>query len=375
MSKRSHIPPEVTKLLQDARNLTASVPRKHHLVPASYLRRWEEAGALRVTEVDARRDYVTSAGKAARETDFYRVSADGIDPGEMPPLLFELLLGQIEGWGKTAIDRLLLPSADLNLDMVAKLAWFLAMQFTRGASFRREARHLTNEFFKVTYCDMSDDGIRDELKRRGAIPTADLVTSSRRLLDGVRDGSVTVEPQDAALVGRAGEAAAVIGEHFVARTWVVLETSPIMITCDEPVVLVGGRGSPRTERAGAATAGVVLFPLDPGHILAMFRNDIAEALGYRLHPGQIGRGRLDHLETIELCREVAMNAHRWTFERRNKRVAVKFRIPRLPEPFSLEDVASIQAGGSEGSLVRGFKRNRWANSDGPGSWPITSWWA
>jgi hypothetical protein len=60
------LPPEVQKVFDRARNLTTSVPRKHHNVPESYLRRWEENGQIRVTEVDVGRDYVTSPGRAAR---------------------------------------------------------------------------------------------------------------------------------------------------------------------------------------------------------------------------------------------------------------------------------------------------------------------
>jgi hypothetical protein len=369
------LPPDVQKVFDEARNLTNSVPRKHHIVPASYLRRWEENGKIRVTEVETGRDFVTSPGRAARETDFYKVESEDLDPAEMPPLLFELVLGHIEGWGKEAIDHLLSPSCVLDPEMAAKFAWFLAMQFTRGASFRRERQHLTNEFFKLQYSELSDEGIRRMLKRQGGDPTGEMIASFRRFLDGLRDGSVTVEPQHAALVGEGGLAASQIGEHFLARTWMVFETGRVMITCDEPVVLIGGPGLPRHERAGVATAAVVLFPLDPSHVLALFRDDVAVRLGVRGPWGRIARGVLDPIETVDLCREVAMNAHRWAFERPSKRRAAKFQIPPLPEPSSVEDVGPIQKGDREGRLIRSFRSNRWRNALVNARWPVETWWS
>jgi Protein of unknown function (DUF4238) len=370
------LPADVQKIFDEARNLTVSVPRKHHLVAASYLRRWEENGRIRVTEIDEGRDYVTSPGRAARETDFYRVESEDLDPATIPPLLFELLLGRIEEWGKQAIDHLLSvsPWGEFDPQVAAQFAWYLAMQFARGASFRRERRHMANQFFKLQYGELNDEGIREELKRRGLDPTNDLVASARTFVDGLRDGSITVEPQDAALVGEAGQAASVIGEHFLTRTWMVFETPRVMITCDEPVVYIGGPGLPRHERPGVATAGVIVLPLDPSHVLALFRDDIAERIGVAGHPGRIARGVLDHVETAELCREVAMNAHRWTFERPSKRVGARLHIPPKREPTSIEDVGPIEDDEREGRVIRSFTQNRWRNAPVGSPWPVSAWW-
>lgn len=374
MTKRRRIPPEVRKLFQDARNLSgSSAPRKHHLVPASYLRRWADRGQIRVTDVNERRDYKTSPEKAARQTDFYRAESEDVDPNEMPPLLFELLLSHIEQWGKRAIDQLIQAPNALNAKVAAEFAWYLAMQFTRGAAFRAELEATATAVYRIQYDDLSDEVIRRELARRGVTPTDELVTSSRRLFDGLKDGSVIVAPQQAAMLGLAGEAAAEVGEHFLTRGWVVVKTARVMLTCDEPVVLLGGPGSPRDERAGVATAGVVLLPLDPGHVLALFRSDVAEALGHRPLP-HIGTDELDGIETVELCREVAMSAHRWTFERPTKRVAVKLSVPPAPEAASTEEVDAVIDDDPERRVIRTFRRNRWYNADIFAPWPVRRWW-
>lgn len=345
------------------------------MVPGFYLRRWAEGDRIRVTEVEEGTSYETSPSKAARITDFYRLEADGLDSDEIPPLLFETLLSEVEAWGKAVMDELVTQPRTLDPDHMAKFAWFLGFQFTRGAAQRAELRTMANELFKAQYEDLSDEGIRRQLGRRGVKATPDMIRESRRLLDEVREGAVIVAPQDAALVGYAAQAAAVVGEYFLYRAWIVCQTSRILVTCDEPIVPVGGPGFPRGERAGVATAGVILFPLSPQHILVMMRDDLAAAHGIYAHrSGEILSDVLDHVETAEVCREVVMNAHRWAFERPSKRVACQFQIPAAPEAAVTEEIGQVNDGNKDGVLIRAFRPSRWKNRVGLSPWPVARWW-
>src|SRR5687768_9881753 len=91
---------ELNRMLDRAHK---SVARKHHLVPEFYLSRWAAEGQLRVTEATSRHTYLTTPSKAAIETDFYRIDAEEVNPKEVPPLLFETLLSDIEGNAAEAI--------------------------------------------------------------------------------------------------------------------------------------------------------------------------------------------------------------------------------------------------------------------------------
>ncbi len=374
MTKRRKVPAELRHLVAEARSLESTALRKHHLVPASYLRRWAEDGLLRVTDINSKHDYKTSPAKAARQTDFYRLESDDLDADELPPLLFEVVLSRVEEWGKEGIDALLTAPTVIDPLRTAQFAFYLGTQFTRGAAFRAELQQMTNAMFKLQFGDLSDDGIRQELVRRGANPTEDLVESSRRLLDGINNGSYRVSLQDAAAVAQAGEMAYALGEHFLERTWVVFETPKTMITSDEPVTLVGGPGSPRDERAGVATAGVILLPLNPSHVLAMFRDDVAARIGTVAPPGDIQHGRLGPLETSELRFEVAMNAHRWTFERPSKRVAANLSLGPPVEAFSIEEVGEMERASDVGLVIRSFKKNRFTGATLRRPWPVAAWW-
>jgi hypothetical protein len=366
---------ELQAMLERARRNEASAPRKHHLVPGSYLKRWAENGRICVTEIDAGTSYETSPTKAARVTDFYRLEAEGLDPQKLPPLLFETALSEVESWGSHVVEALITQPSSLEPDLMAKFAWFLGFQLTRGAAQRAEMRIITNEFFKIQYGDLTDEGIRRELIRRGAEPTPKLIRESRRLLDEVRDGSLFVAPQDAALTGHAGEAAMAVGEHFLYRAWIVCRTPKVMLTCDEPVVTVGGPGSPRGERAGVATAGVILFPLSSENVLVMMRDDLALAHGIDAHrSGGILADELNAVEAIDVCREIVMNAHRWVFDRPGRDLASHFHIPPAPAAAAVEEVGPAGDGDSEGVLMRTFRQSRWTNHEGPAPWPVSRWW-
>jgi Protein of unknown function (DUF4238) len=377
MTKRRKVPRGTARLVEAARRNEQSAPRKHHLVPASYLRRWAENDVIRVTDINAKRTYVTSPEKAARETDFYRLEAAELDPDELPPLLFETLLATVEGWGNSAIDHLLSLPQYPDPQAAANLASFLGFQFTRGVSHRESILHMANEGFKLRYRGVSDDWIRHELRRRtGTEPTNELVASSRQLLDEIQDGTVHVGPQVAALVGLAGESAITVGGHFLNRAWVVCRTGSRLVTCDEPVVLIGGPRSRRSERAGIATAGVIVFPLDPAHLLAMFRADIAFRLGLDgWRNGQLYSDDLDYVEVAELCREVVGNANRWAFEQPSKQRALGFPIPPAPEPTSLEEAGAIDDEGTEKRLIRVYRATRWRNAPVSPPWPVERWWS
>ena len=96
----------VAALFESAKKSEQAAPRKHHLIPASYLVRWEVASKLRVTETSTTTTY-RIRDNAARETDFYRMESDDLDSDEIPPLLFETILSRLEGAAPAVIDLLI----------------------------------------------------------------------------------------------------------------------------------------------------------------------------------------------------------------------------------------------------------------------------
>jgi hypothetical protein len=139
-----------------------------------------------------------------------------------------------------------------------------------------------------------------------------------------------------------------------------------MITCDEPVVPVPGPRGKRREYAGLATAGVVIFPLDPHHLLAMFHPGLTLD-EVALHPD------LCPSEADEINVELAAHSDRWLFELPNHSRGLGLTVPRhATERVVLEPINVVNR--PEKELFRGYRPNRWHASARPPALPVDRWW-
>lgn len=361
--------------MDEARRVGESpaAPRGHHYVPSSYLARWAEDGLLRRTDIVQHRDRKMSPKQAGKEQDFYRLESDDLDP-TIPALMFEVLLGKVENWGKPAIDELVKPDGRLSADALVRFAVFLAMQATRGVGFREEINWAANAIVQQQYKDLSDEGIAAMLADQGREVTEAAISESREAIDALSAGDLFVAPQQAEAVAHAAQMSEQLMEHLVDRDWVVFTTPRVLVTSDEPVVAIGGPGFPRDERAGLSAAGVIVYPLDPSHLLAMFRPDVAQRLRVRWRPDAHALGELDHGDTAEINREIAMAAHRWTFERPTKRVVARMTIPPRPAAGAVQESEPVKDGDLMRSLLRFYKPTRWIDQPNT-SWPVPWWWS
>jgi hypothetical protein len=123
-----------------------SEPRRHHLVPQSYLRRFaDERHQVRaVSRNDLGRSFVTSILNAPVERDFYALETDEGWSQEL-----EKQLGHFEGLAADAVSRILEgwfpPSAD-DRELVAA---FVALQFLRGSDMREAVQGLVGHLGNV----------------------------------------------------------------------------------------------------------------------------------------------------------------------------------------------------------------------------------
>lgn len=364
--KKRREPREFLALLESARRdeVGGSAPRKHHLVPASYLRRWAEDGKIRVTQVDNEKSYLSAPEKAARETDYYRLESPNIDRDAVPPLLFEKMLGGIEGLSVGIVDVLTKQGPEaLSAAQRAQFSFFLALQITRGHSFRVANRLMVRDYFQLKYEGVTPDGARQMLINAGMPATVEDIETAHAQLEEIARGDVFFEPQDPSIVAQSGSAAAAMGEHLFARNWYTFETKPILVTCDEPVIMIGGPPRSRKERAGVATAGVIIFPLGPSALLAMFLP----------HVRPRGSLQLDGVETAEINREIVTSTSRWAFERPSRRVTERMPVPPPVPPFMREGPYPVE-GDESRLLFRTFHPTRWANTVPP-PWPVERWWS
>ncbi len=357
----------VTAMFESARKNEKSAPRKHHLIPASYLARWSLRNRLRVTETESKNTYVTAPEKAARETDFYSLASADLDSHAIPPLLLETILSRVEGSAKATIDVLLQGGpAALTLVDALGFAQFLAFQYVRGRAFREELMAMANAGMLKMWEGVTDEGIAARLEEQGTDPTPEAVASIRKTLNEWKAGDLRVGPQPAAQVGYAAVAVEQIAMVFVARPWRIYHSAMPMITCDEPVVPVAGPRGNRREQSGLATAGVVMFPLDPHFLLAMFHPDLVldEVALYQ---------ELDPMEADEINLELAAHSDRWLFEQPRRSRTLTLTVPPYPQSRAvLETIYVVNR--PDGEFLRGYRPTRWHRHPLPPPCPVERWW-
>ncbi|WP_196811029.1 DUF4238 domain-containing protein [Arthrobacter sp. 35W] len=355
--------PEIQALVAKARNNEKSAPRKHHVVPASYLRRWTENKQLRVTNVDEQRSWTTAAERAARVTDFYSMASEDLDPAVFPPLYAETQLSEVEASGKKAIDELLRHGlSDADPTTKDNLATFLGFQHVRGAGPRERSQAIANESFLLQYGEMSDEKLGALIGKGGLPATKERLVEVKEYIASVRIGSVQIEQQTPEAVSKSFLAAMPVAEELSKRHWVIYRTPRLLITCDEPVVSIGGLKTSRALKTGTAEAWVVIFPLAPDALLAMFK-----------HPPQPHwLAELSTIEIVEINHEVLANSHKLAFEIPSRRMAEALSVPRASA--ALEVIEHPIEGDESRSFISFHIPSRWKDSPTPPPWPVERWY-
>jgi len=117
---------------------------------------------------------------------------------------------------------------------------------------------------------------------------------------------------------------------------------------------------------GVGTAGVVIFPLDPNHLLAMFHPNLPldrVSLEPKLLPSEV--------DGINL--ELTAASDRWLFEQSSKRRTTTLLVPPWPkDPTEYEEFRDHDAPDRE--IVMGFRPNRWAQFGHAPPPPVERWW-
>ncbi len=149
------------------------------------------------------------------------------------------------------------------------------------------------------------------------------------------------------------------------REWRIYDAPVDLITCDEPVVVVAGPPASRRLSGGLANAGVLLFPLSPRVLLAMFHEDV-ELTPVLEHP------YLSIEEVGQVNLEVASNAHRWMIERPPGTHARTLPLPIPVNRFKMDVFDLDDESGKK--VLRTRRGSRWALAGTLPAWPVARWW-
>ncbi|MBF6093974.1 DUF4238 domain-containing protein [Nocardia cyriacigeorgica] len=326
--------------------------KKQHYVPAFYLQRWAVDGKVQPFQVDSRTAHppqlVRDVGKAKN---IYTLPEYGATM-DLPLRWVEKHLSRIEGLCSQHLDALVELDSGLVTDDALRqdMSVFLGLQITRTPSQRERHLALINGPAAAK---------REYLKRTS--PGANATEVAQRMRPRFTD------PKHEAIHLMIEDVRYPVGPLLHRRKWAVYRTNSPLVTCDDPVLFLAG---PPFERSVslAGSSAVVLYPLDPSHLLVMLRWDMQ-------HRGPLV---LDVAETAAVNLEIVAAATRTSFERPGDDIASECSVPiRVPIP-ELDD-ETAQSLETEAALQYLFGRarrvSRWADSTASPDWPVPRWYS
>ena len=240
-------------------------PRRHHLLPQFYLRRFADEGEhLAVVSRDLLKRFVSSVAKVAAEGDFYTVETTSGPSQEV-----EKLLSRIEDQAAPALDRILAGTFPPPDDDRIALATFIAFQFTRNRAHRRAWAMITDAAAKLMVQVMaSGDDVAQRLAQTTGEPASDELVESFKHFADTPSAWKAVPHQNSAIEAMLHTSPNLI-PYIAARKWrLVRFPKPVLLTSDWPIAL-WHRTPTGPYGIGIATADEIRFPLDTRHALLM----------------------------------------------------------------------------------------------------------
>jgi hypothetical protein len=333
-----------------------AVGKRHHYVPQVYLRRWGGTdGKVRLTKTANGDSYIQPPEDIAKRTNLSTITADDLEP-DFPSRWLEKHMSRIESdaaeWLGTLGD---LPAGRVtDRSLIADLAVYVVLQDQR--TLRKHDQELRLE---------------DALNRFGRAEVLSPILPFVCLVNRIpyspnrHDASlqqllnqplISSERKARALESAIGVRRNQAVTHFAAqRTWWLIESESPLLTCDEPVVYVGGAVRPRWRTPSWPTSPIVLFPVGP-HRLA-----VLTTAGLDLHPPY----ELDAAEAAQVNFEAVAASNEFCFERPDTSVAASIRVPPWPDHDPESATTFLEAV---------IAPNRWHEGEGP-PWAVPRWYS
>ncbi|MFI8662079.1 DUF4238 domain-containing protein [Rhodococcus qingshengii] len=334
--------------------------RIHHFDPQMYLRRWAcgpVSPLVRFTEIATGRSDLDLPEAITNDEFFYQIIGDDIDPDVEPDLWFETHMSRIEDaaarWLRSLDHRAAGKITDPNLS--GNLAVFVGLQSQRTP--RARAGNLDISSARDRF------NVREALDHPVILPilcreTGIDYTPARhhQIIDEIMLKPEYTGPKAAAIETSLNVWKNHITPFLAQRTWWLVTSEQPLLTCDEPVVLIGWPGQQRHPAPGFATAALVMFPIGPHRLL------LATPESLRLRPPFT----LSSEETRAVNLEISYNAIEFTYEEPSSDISAHMTLPPLP-PFDRSTATNFW------EALRP-PPGRWAGLNAP-EWPLQRWTA
>ena len=230
-------------------------PRGHHYVPKCWLAGFTETGEkdsrLWVTDLGRRNQWATTPVKAGRQRDFYRTSADELDP-----VAFEKLLCRVEDSVAPLLKSL--HKKPPTRDELQVLLLFMAMQWARVPAFRPFMLNLADTVTRTQLeKSLASPQTWTALMEDIGIPVSERI-DYERMLEYHRSTPYTVSAPTEWYLLRGVQAVQHVLPILESRIWKpFVSTTGSFIGSDNPVILEG----PKDAMIGFKNAEILLYPV------------------------------------------------------------------------------------------------------------------
>ncbi|MFD6357198.1 DUF4238 domain-containing protein [Nocardia tengchongensis] len=347
---------EIAKSKTITRN-NSNRTRRHHYVPQMYLRRWttESTKTVRFTEISTHVSELKDPDSIAYEENFYQIAADDIDLDAHPDLWFETHMSRIENAAARWLRSLDgLPDGRLtDPNLRANLAVFVALQGLRTPRQRASQLDIGDRIEQYGARTILDNPIALALVCAANGIQYDPSSHNQILETMLASEPISQEAKPVAIDSAIGIWRRAIAPHLTERSWWLVSSTEPLLTCDEPVVLVGKPGQSREYVRRYYTTPLILFPVGPHRLLVLTDSNQPLTRPFSL----------DATETSAVNLEIAANCFEFVYERADTNIAANISVPDRPETNPTAETFWQEVN----------TPTRWLGSLSAPEWPLQRW--
>lgn len=256
-----------------------NIPRRHHIIPSSYLKRFCDAsGMLSGLIISSGKVFNAKPADVAFERDRNMQTIDG-----EPDPRVEIHLGSVEQRGAEYmrdVDRGVFPFADQDKRSVMSL--YLALLYSRTDAARDRTKEAIAALSRATHLVVTPEWVAKAIRKGGGEgdPTAEELSraeAARQQVSNLQAHEFQVDNNyhiDSMLRETNN-----LFPFFANRNWRIFRFErPVLATNDNPIILVRNRKLPLEWGVGVGTARYIVFVLDPCQCLVLSNTDFEEGI-------------------------------------------------------------------------------------------------
>lgn len=295
--------------------------RRHHYVPAFYLRRFaDQKGQLDSwRRVEKKRTRV-SVHNAAVEMGLYEVIGSEGEPTNLP----EEVIAGIEAQVAPGFDALVNGPWPPETETRGLIANFIALQIVRTRESMHTFSAIAESIARLGLAAVPREQWREVyIETEGHEPTEDEIDELVR--DAQDDEAYRITPPNNDLIEAMFQSAASLVQPIASRKWFLQASKkPLIATTDSPVHLWSKPGGP--YGVGVFTADEIWLPIDSHHNLLM----VCDSKGFPELKVQI-----PPRQASDLSQRLVNSSYEWAFADPRSKLLDKLALPKGPRPLGI----------------------------------------